>query len=226
MNWHPSNKKELNGFIKSVMGKKNEKINGVIVPHAGYQYSGKIAAKAYSYAHDFKKAIIFGPSHYESFKGLKCLKSASTPLGDLKIIKNGFEKINYEHSIQNQLPFLKYLGVTEVLPLIVGDISLSEAESIAEKFKNFNGLFVFSTDLSHFLKDSDAKKVDSDSVSIIKKLKINDVERIDACGINALKIFMQLARIKKFKPKLLAYENSSKTTGDAQSVVGYASFIF
>jgi len=226
MNWYPSSKKELDEFIKSVIDKKAKKINGVIVPHAGYEYSGGVAGKAYSYANGFKKAVIFGPSHYEYFKGLKCLNSASTPLGELKIVKNDFEKISYEHSVQNQLPFLKFLGIKEVLPLIVGDINLAKAKEIAMQFKDFDGLFVFSTDLSHFLKEEVARKVDNKSLSIIEKLGVDELNFVDACGINALKIFMQLSIIKKYKPKLLHYENSAEVTHDKESVVGYGAFIF
>ncbi|MFA5333536.1 MAG: AmmeMemoRadiSam system protein B [Candidatus Nanoarchaeia archaeon] len=224
MNWYPENKAELSEMVSSFIFKSNlKKINGVIVPHAGFEFSGKIAGKAYSYAKGFKKAIVFGPSHYEYFNGVKCLKTAKTPLGDLKIIGNGFETVNYEHSVQNQLPFLKFLGIREVLPLVVGELSQLDAENLAEKFKDFRGLFVFSTDLSHFLKYDKAIKIDNSSINSIKNLSEKNV---DACGINALKIFFELAKLKKFKAKLVEYKNSGDMIGDKSSVVGYASFIF
>lgn len=224
MNWYPEDKKELNEMVSSFVSvNKLKKINGVIVPHAGYEFSGKIAGKAYSYAKGFDSAIIFGPSHYEYFKGIKCLKYARTPFGNLDIINNDFKKINYEHSVQNQLPFLKFIGIKKVLPLIIGEINEYESKKIAEQFKDFKGLFVFSTDLSHFMEYDLAKKIDKSSIKNIEKLSEKNV---DACGINALKIFFQLSKIKKFKPELLEYKNSGDVIFDKSSVVGYASFIF
>jgi MEMO1 family protein len=224
MNWYPSNKKELHKLITSFINpNKVKNVNGIIVPHAGYEFSGSVAAKAYSYIKGFDSAIIFGPSHYEYFKGIKCIKTAKTPMGDLEIIKNNFDKIDYEHSIQNQLPFLKFMGIKKVLPLVVGDVNKIEAKKIALNFKNFKGLFVFSTDLSHFMNYNNAKKIDNDSINKIIKL---DSNKINACGINALKIFFELAKIKKFNPKLIEYKNSGDIILDKSSVVGYASFIF
>jgi hypothetical protein len=115
------------------------------------------------------------------------------------------------------------LGIREVLPLVVGELSQLDAENLAEKFKDFRGLFVFSTDLSHFLKYDKAIKIDNSSINSIKNLSEKNV---DACGINALKIFFELAKLKKFKAKLVEYKNSGDMIGDKSSVVGYASFIF
>lgn len=224
MNWYPEDGKELSEMIGSfILKSAKKKIHGIIVPHAGYEFSAGIAAKAYSYIKGFGKAVIFGPSHYEYFKGIKCLKSAKTPLGDLKIIGNDFGIIDYEHSVQNQLPFLKFMGVNDVLPLVVGEITALTAKKIAQDFKDFAGLFVFSTDLSHFLRYDDANKADLNSIRNICEL---NPDNVDACGINALKIFFEIAKIKKFKPKLVGYKNSGDILKSKESVVGYASFIF
>lgn len=224
MNWYPVERKELSEMIGSLLSKSaKKKIHGVIVPHAGYEFSASIAAKAYSFVKGFSKAVIFGPSHYKYFNGIKCLKSAKTPLGDLKIIGNDLGIIDYEHSVQNQLPFLKFIGIKEVLPIVVGEITMLNAKKIAHEFKDFAGLLVFSTDLSHFLKYDDAKKTDLNSIKSICRLS---PDNIDACGINALKIFFEIAKIRKFKPKLIIYKNSGDITESRESVVGYASFIF
>jgi AmmeMemoRadiSam system protein B len=115
------------------------------------------------------------------------------------------------------------LGIKKVLPSVVGKLSQDDAKKIARQFSDFSGLFVFSTDLSHFFEYDKAKKYDTLSIESIKKLKSNN---IDACGINALKIFMELAKIKDWKPKLIEYKNSGDIILDKSSVVGYASFIF
>ncbi len=153
-NWYPNNKEELKKSIKSYLIKtKDQKINGLIVPHAGYQYSGKIAGKAYSLLQNkkFKQIIVFGPSHYASFYGITTLDELKTPLGEIKLDTNDLRKLKYEHSVDNQIPFLQYLGIKNILPIVVGDITHDNAKNIVKQYNKKDTLFIFSTDLSHFL---------------------------------------------------------------------------
>lgn len=229
MDWYPENKEELTNLVKKFLEKKNKKINGIIVPHAGYSYSGKIAGKAYSYVNN-KKAIILAPSHYFPLSNIVMHNKNfwETPLGSIKIIQDKFGKkdISNEHAIGNQIPFLQELGVKEILPLVVGEISLEEAEKIAQKIKDFDGVFIISTDLSHFLPYNEAVKKDKQTINIIENLDFKNINKIDACGVFPLFIAMQLCKIKNWKPKLVEYKNSGDVTGDKSSVVGYASFVF
>ena len=229
MDWYPENKEELSSLVKKFLEKKNKKINGIIVPHAGYYYSGKIAGKAYSYVKT-KRAIILAPSHYFPLSNIVMHNKNSwkTPLGEIKVIQSEFEKkdISKEHAINNQIPFLQELGVKEILPLVVGEISLEEALVIAKKIKDFDGVFIISTDLSHFLPYAEAVKKDKQTINIIENLDFKNKNKIDACVIFPLLITINLCKLKNWKPKLVEYKNSGDITGDKSSVVGYASFIF
>jgi len=229
--WYPQNKKELikvlDKFLK--VNKEIKKVHGLIVPHAGYEFSGEIAGKAFGLLKDKKieKAVVLGPSHYVGFEGVRACEKLETPLGKVKIIENDFEKVNYEHSIENQIPFLQKLNPDiEVLPLVVGELSNENAKKIAEKILEIDAVYIFSTDLSHFLAYEKAVKIDKKTIEIIENLDVNNFEKIDACGKFSLLILMHLCNLKNWKPKLIEYENSGDIIDDKNSVVGYASFWF
>lgn len=229
--WYPQNKEELNLILDELLKSKiKEKrgINGLIIPHAGYAFSGKIAGAAFSLLKEskMKKAIIISPSHYAAFRGVASLEKIKTPFGEMKITENIYPKIKYEHAIDNQIPFLQKLGFREVLPLIIGEINEKQAGEIAKNISEKNAVYIFSTDLSHFLSYENAAEEDKKTINIIENLDIKKWKEIDACGIYPLLIFLFLSRIKNFKPKLIEYKNSGDITKDKSSVVGYASFYF
>jgi hypothetical protein len=230
--WFPLEKEKLENTLDFLLSEKPEiKINelhGLIVPHAGYAYSGKIAGKAFSLLNkkNIKKAIIFGPSHYQAFRGISSLNKFETPLGKITIPKNNFNKIPHEHSIENQIPFLQKLGINEILPLAVGIINIKEAEEITKQFMNEEAIFIFSTDLSHFLEYKEAVKKDKTTIDILSNLKESKLKDIDACGFYPLLILFKMCEIKGWKPQLIEYKNSGDITKDKYQVVGYASFFF
>lgn len=222
--WFPELKEELNELLERFIVGNKKKVNGIIVPHAGYQFSGTVAGKAFGLIEDIKKVVILGPSHDVGLKGVYALKKVSTPLGDVNIIENEFPKTNYDHSVVNQIPFLQKLNPNvEVLPLVVGELNLKEAKEIAEKLKDFEGLFVFSTDLSHFLEYDLAVETDMRSIGLIEDLSVSDV---DACGKYPLFIMQELCKLKGWRPEKIDYQNSGDVNGEKASVVGYASFWF
>jgi len=227
--WYPQNKNELEKVLKNFIKKPNIKISGVhgiIVPHAGYEFSGEIAGKGFSLLPKKEKAILISPSHYVAFAGLRSLEEIKTPLGEMKITPNNYEKLKYEHAIDNQIPFLQMLGYKEVLPLVAGNITNNDAENIAEELAKISSPIIISTDLSHFFPYPKAVKIDRETIKIIENLDLQTFEEIDACGIFPLMIVMNLCKIKKWKPHLIEYKNSGDVTGDKSSVVGYASFWF
>jgi AmmeMemoRadiSam system protein B len=236
--WYPSDKAQLNNMLDGFLSSKpklkiNQKeIHGIIVPHAGYVYSGAIAGKAFALLKNrkFSKAVIFGPSHYKAFMGIAALETPeNTPLGKVNLTKNSLPKIPYEHSIENQIPFIQKLNPDiEILPIAVGHITLEEAESIAERFLNEykDSVFIFSTDLSHFLRYDEAVRKDKTTIDIITTLNESKLNHIDACGIYPLLILFEMCKIRSWKPRLIEYKNSGDVTGDKISVVGYSSFVF
>jgi len=232
VNWYPADKEELNSVVKKYLSaktKNQKEIQGIIVPHAGYDFSGAIAGKAYSLlkGKKYNKIIILGPSHYKGFFGVQALEKIKTSLGVVNIEKNDYEKAGYEHSVQNQIPFIqKLFPKAKILPLVVGQINLDFAEQIAKELTKEKVLFVVSTDLSHFLPYEQAKDRDKRTIKIIEKLNFKSVKDLDACGIFPLLIGMKICELKGYKPKLIEYKNSGDITGDKSSVVGYASLWF
>ena len=240
-NWYPQNKKELNQVLDEFLQGEAKKIHGLIAPHAGYEFSGEIAGKAFAMLKKNKKikAIVIGPSHYIGFTGIRAIKNIETPLGKVKIMKHNFningcgihknpqEVFIYEHSIENQIPFLQKLGFKEILPLVIGEINKEQAKEIAKEISKIkDSIYIFSTDLSHFFPYDTAVKKDKETIRIIENLDFKNQDKIDACGKNALMILMELCRLKKYKPRLIEYKNSGDITGNKSEVVGYTSFSF
>jgi len=126
------------------------------------------------------------------------------------------------------MPFLQKLNFKEVLPLLVGQLDSNQIKETAKKLAKLKSIFIISTDLSHFLNYEDAKKKDKETIKAIEELDEQKLQKIEnsACGIYPLLIAIKLCKIKKWKPKLVEYKNSSNITGDKESVVGYSSFVF
>lgn len=239
--WYPQDKNKLNSVLDELLEAQGDekriapkKINGLIVPHAGYFFSGKIAGKAFGLLKDknIEKAIVFGPSHQLGFYGIALIPKIETPLGPVKIIKNNIKEIpglNYEHSVDNQIPLLQKIRINKITPIVVGKILENDPKKIAENISKIidnKTILIFSTDLSHFLNYDKALKKDKETIDIIKNLKFEKFEEIDACGKNPLLIMMHLCKLKNWTPNLIEYKNSGDVTGEKNSVVGYATFYF
>jgi len=234
--WYPTNKRELNQQVTQFLktGKHKRKTNGLIVPHAGYEYSGAIAGQAFSLIKKdtIKRAVIIGPSHYvHLFEAVTSNREFwETPLGKIKTFNTDFPTgdIYQEHSIKNQIPFLQKLGVQEIMPLMIGKITDEQAQEIAKKLHKIkNTIYIFSTDLSHFLPYNQATQTDKHSIEILEKLDQENFKYIDACGYHPLMILLELCKLKKTKPKLIQYKNSGDITGDkSEGVVGYCAMWF
>jgi AmmeMemoRadiSam system protein B len=228
--WYPQNPKELNNLLNKYLKNNPKNIHGILVPHAGYIYSGDIAGKAFSLLKP-KSVTILSPSHYISLRGIAThyKNSWSTPLGEIKTtnpLKLKQIDISREHAIDNQIPFLQKLNAKEIFPILFGEITLEEAKKIAYQLKDLETLFVISSDLSHFQPYDEAVKTDKSSLKIIESLDLSKAIEIDACGIFPILVMMQLCKLKGWKPSLIEYKNSGDITGDKSSVVGYASLYF
>ena len=234
--WYPEHKQELESFIDNSFKKKPnikpKKINGLIVPHAGYEYSGQIAGKAFSLLKNKKldKAVIIGPSHYVYLNDAMTsnLKEWKTPLGITKLGKINLlaGDIEQEHSIKNQVPFLQKLNIKEIIPIMVGKITDEQAKELAKKISKIKAICIFSTDLSHFMPYDKAKETDKKTINIIESLDKNNFNQIDACGYFPLMVLFYLCKLKKTHPKLIEYKNSGDIIEDKSAVVGYSSFYF
>lgn len=217
----------------------------IIAPHAGYIYSGPIAASAYApllkRRDEIKRVILLGPAHYVGLSGI-ALPSDNyfeTPLGKIEIDREAkdlalnhqdvieFDQTHQqEHSLETHLPFLQQsLHNFTLLPLVVGNCNPeSLAQLICSLWGGKETLIIISTDLSHFKNYDDANACDMNTVQKISALNLN-FDHYDACGSGPLKGFILAAGKQNIKPKLIDLRNSGDTSGSKDKVVGYASFI-
>jgi len=215
------------------MKRSPAEVSGLIVPHAGWIYSGKTALAAFRLLEKVQpeKIAILGPGHRVLVRSAvrDDHKAWETPLGSSKIIQDeDFETSNHahaaEHSIEVQLPFIQhFIPGCKILPLVVGQLQEGQAESLAEKLLDKEYFFIISTDLSHFYPLAEAHRRDLQTIKNIEELSEDGTE---ACGIQPLRIAFALMRKKGRKPHLIDYSTSADASGDATSVVGYASFWF
>ena len=259
--WYPGNPSTLKSNIESFFGRVEHqhitgRIIGVVAPHAGYIYSGQIAAYSYKpiIGAAIDTVIVIGPSHHAYFHGVSVYNKGGykTPLGvvpvDISLANRiiGHSEIiscidaahSQEHSIEIQLPFLQVaLEKSRFVPLIMGDQSWQTcnilAESIYSAAEGKNILVVASSDLSHFHSYDEAVKLDHVALSHVMEMDaqglLKDLEKnaCEACGGGPMCVMMMVAqKLGANKAELLQYANSGDVTGDKTSVVGYASAIF
>lgn len=234
-------------FENTDVKKINEKIKAIIVPHAGYIYSGEVAAYAYKLLKHLDpdknwKVLLLGPSHQIPFIGAAVSNDNrwETPLGlvsardirsEIKKSANVVDVFNAhkeEHSLEVQVPFLQMsLKNFTIYPLCLGDVrSDFLANDLADFCKNDDVIAVISTDLSHYLPYDDAKEIDLITSAAIVNLDIDTmIERGDACGRMGVLTGMFLAEKLGWKCKMLKYLNSGDTAGDKSRVVGYGAYV-
>jgi len=259
--FYPSDKDVLSRNIHTYIGNvplygTGEALIALMVPHAGYDYSGSVAAYGYKQLLDrrYNNVILLGSSHKKIFDGM-ALSSAdkfSTPLGDVEVSKdiiNILLKSNSkfffdddaherEHSIEVQLPFLQSTlkGGFKIVPILFGSLSVNECVDLAEallKIIDDKTLVIISSDLSHYYPYDDANVLDLEG---LKSISTDDVEgyikalslgSTEACSPSAIITGMILARSLGANDNvLLKYANSGDTTPDKTKVVGYASVGF
>ncbi len=218
----------------------------VIVPHAGYIYSGPVAASAYAQVATLRgrvrRVVLLGPTHRVYVRGLALPEADrfATPLGEVPLDREGMRAVaalpqvvrsaaahRMEHSLEVQLPFLQQvLGDFLLLPLAVGDATAAEvAEVLEQVWGGDETLVVISSDLSHFLPDAVARKVDGGTVDAILALD-SHLSHEQACGATPVNGLLLAARRHGLHPLVLDVRNSSDTAGDPERVVGYAAFAF
>ena len=220
----------------------------VIVPHAGYIFSGGIASSAYrkikSADSIIERVVILAPCHRVPFTGL-ALSSAdkwSTPIGEIEVDKTICEELaklpfvdyndeahNDEHSIEVQLPFLKktFNHNVKIVPILTCMTSLTEAVQVLEKaWGNEETIIIISADLSHFLTYDECKQKDDETIKAIKNLDYSNLENDDTCGLIPICALLEVANRKKMKVETFDIRNSGDTAGRKDSVVGYAAVGF
>jgi AmmeMemoRadiSam system protein B len=235
--FYPKENKELSKmierFLKNAKQKKIKgKLKGLLVPHAGYIYSGQVAAFAYKLLRkNENKVILFGPSHQIYLEGaFGFLGKWQTPIGEINVSSAQLPIVenDNEHSLEVQVPFLQY-GCKDftLMPIIYGEISPEELADIINSEMDDTSILIASSDLSHYLSYELAKKIDTETINAILDLDLQRFLQIgDACGKTGIAALIILAKKHKWKPILLDYKNSGDTAGDKKGVVGYAAIAF
>lgn len=217
----------------------------LIVPHAGYYYSGIIAANAYAYLSkqqcNINRVVLIGPSHRVYLQGcaVPSYQTFSTPLGtisidrkscqhllNLNLVSQTNEAHDLEHSLEVQLPFLQTcLTDFELVPIVIGQATSKDVSCILAEFsQQTDTLIVASSDLSHFHNYVDCQKLDNKTIHAILNFDTS-IQPEDACGCKAVNGLLDYASQQYWEISLIDHGNSGDISGDKDSVVGYASFI-
>jgi len=223
-------------------------LRAVIVPHAGYIYSGLTAATAYALVGEVQKqgqefdcAVIVGPTHRVAVAGCAypTASAFATPLGSVPLLRGIGDAVRGltgvtahdethqdEHAIEVQLPFLqKVLPNTPIVPINAGQIRQEVLADVIERFLTESTLLVISSDLSHYLPYDVANELDALTLGQILTLG-GPLQHEQACGATPINGVIELAQRHGWYPELLAACNSGDTAGDKSRVVGYCAIAF
>jgi len=219
----------------------------LIVPHAGYVYSGPIAASAYvriaALADRVRRVLLLGPSHRVYVDGL-AVPSAEvfvTPLGEIPIDCEALERAltlpqvhvldaahRDEHSLEVQLPFLqKVLGDFELAPFSVGEASVQDVSEVLDLlWGGEETLIVVSSDLSHYYDYETARRLDAATSRAIEALDPSGLDSESACGRIPVRGLLDRARRRGLHARTLDLRSSGDTAGSHDQVVGYGAYAF
>lgn len=248
--FYPADAGELAEMVDQFMA--GAKGNGgmpkaIIAPHAGYVYSGPIAASAYTHLvggrETVQHVILLGPAHRVALRGLAAssAQAFATPLGDVPIDQEALANVldlpqvriwdeahAFEHSLEVHLPFLQRLYKQfSIVPLVVGEASAEEvSEVLGSLWGGPETAVVISSDLSHFHDYTRAQHLDQATAQAIMALDGQALQYESACGRNAIRGLLDVARARGLNGRLVDLRNSGDTSGSRSRVVGYGAFVF
>jgi MEMO1 family protein len=214
-----------------------------VVPHAGYRYSGPVAAHVYArlrrHAARVDRVVLIGPSHRVPLHGAAVPVTGRwrTPLGPVELdaataqslAAQGIVTANdtphaLEHSLEVQLPFLQRVygeGLPTILPVGIGQSTMEQIVAVIEAAAGDGAVVLCSTDLSHYLTDAQAREQDARTAEAIVDLAPERIALRDACGVFALRGLLGWARRRGLSATVLDLRTSADTAGDPERVVGY-----
>lgn len=218
--------------------------HAIVAPHAGYVYSGPVAASAFAALRErgdeLRRVAILGPAHFVPLSGaaVPAADAWATPLGEVPIdidlravaVAAGAVADDAphapEHAVEVQLPFLQRLCATPpaVLPVTVGESTAEEAAALVAALWDLADAIVVSTDLSHYLDDDSARALDHRTAAAIVACRADLLGSRDACGFHALRGLVAFAARVGARVRLLDLRTSADTAGGRARVVGYGAF--
>jgi MEMO1 family protein len=235
----------LGGFLKGAAC-AGPPPKALIVPHAGYPYSGPVAATAYARIlparETVHRVVLLGPSHRVPFRGLATSSADSfrTPLADVPVDRAAVAEIEklpqvhrldeahrQEHSLEVHLPFLQaILADFTLVPLVVGDASAADVAEVLDRlWGGPETLIVISSDLSHYHDYETARRMDSRTSRAIEHLQWDALGYEDACGRVPVSGLLEAARRRSMTVTTVDLRNSGDTAGSRDSVVGYGAYL-
>lgn len=218
----------------------------IIAPHAGYIYSGPIAATAYAHlaevGRDIRQVILIGPAHRVAIDGVAASSADAfaTPLGEVPVAREAIDSIlalpqvhirddvhAFEHALEVHLPFLqKVCGDFRIVPLAVGAASAAEVAGLLEMlWGGLETLIVVSSDLSHYYDYETARTMDLATSQAIEQLRPEAISREQACGRIPIQGLLHVAKTKGLKARTVDLRNSGDTAGPRDHVVGYGAYL-
>jgi AmmeMemoRadiSam system protein B len=245
--FYPGDPMQLNATLDSLLRSRKpagHQPKALIVPHAGYVYSGPIAATAYGLIDptvgNLRRAVIVGPSHRQWFRGaaLPASTAFATPLGEVRVDVEAVNAIRTlphvlicdephaaEHSLEVQLPFLQRIDPSLlIVPVLVGDATVSEVEAIIDAlWGGPETLILVSSDLSHYHSYEGARAIDARTAQDIVAGQ-GGLQGEQACGCVGVNALIRAAAKRGLRAELLDLRNSGDTAGDRRRVVGYGAF--
>lgn len=247
--FYPADPRQLHDAVDAYLraADHGDKVpKAMIVPHAGYIYSGPVAATAYARlapaAQRIRRVVLIGPSHQVAFRGLAVSRAHaySTPLGDVPVDQDAiaellqFPFIEYleqahtlEHSLEVHLPFLQtVLDAFKLIPIVAGDAEPAQVASVLERlWGGDETLLVISSDLSHYHDYATARQRDHETSRLIEALRFDEIVGDAACGKIGVNGLLKLLRDKGLSIKTIDLRNSGDTAGDKARVVGYGAYV-
>ena len=247
--FYPDDAGELMAAVTTLLDEAEERDvtapKALIVPHAGYIYSGPVAATAYAqlrpHRDQYQRVVLLGPCHRVPVDGM-ALSGADafrTPLGDVPVDREavaGIERLGvsvfdathqYEHSLEVHLPFLQQvLGEFRIVPIVVGEVQPGQIAAVIERlWGGPETLIVVSSDLSHYHNYDDATTIDARTCRAIENLDTS-ISHDAACGATPIRGLLIAAQRHDLAVKTLDLRNSGDTSGDREFVVGYGAWAF
>jgi AmmeMemoRadiSam system protein B len=220
------------------------RLRALVVPHAGYVYSGPIAASAYTRLREhpgaFTRAVVIGPAHRVPLRGVAvtAADAFATPLGLVAVdtaararllalpgVVVDDEAHAFEHSVEVQLPFLQRVAPgLPMVPLVVGHASREVVAGVLDDVWDDETLLVVSTDLSHYLEYATASTIDAQTAANIVAANADGIGDRDACGAYGLRALLEVGRARGLRVAQLDLRSSGDTAGPRDQVVGYGAF--
>ena len=252
--FYPADRDELTRMLAQFLAQAEQQQppfahapKAMIVPHAGYIYSGPVAASAYhsllTASERIKRVVLLGPSHRVPLRGLASCRAThyATPLGLIPLDRSSLDALEAlpqvsindeahipEHSLEVQLPFLQQvLDDFVLIPLVVGEADETEVAEVLETlWGDQHTLVVISSDLSHYHDYATARQRDQHTSRAIEMLNPAAIHYDDACGRNPVNGLLHAAKHRAMHVETVDLRNSGDTAGPRDQVVGYGAYLF